>query len=115
MIRTLRKNLDVFYQFFKFRFLVHSVKKVRLSSEDPVTINDPVKSLLHPDKNPSAPQALSKDMPLVTQTKRILLNNEMLEVYRCCDLAGVHRREQGLRTCRRCDPLLRSVHELIDL
>ena len=81
-------------------------------------MNDHVKSLLHllhPDKNPFAPQALSKDMPLVTQTKRILLNNELLEVYRCCDLAGVHRHEQGLRTCRRCDPLLRSVHELKDL
>ena len=87
-------------------------------SSSPETIQENIKSLLqqlHPDKNPSIPSSLSKYVPLVTLAKTVLLNSNLLPIYRCCDMFGVTRQQNGLRTSRKSDPFLRKLDDLTDL
>ena len=70
---------------------------------------------LHPDKKKAATTTASKYIPFVKEAKRIFLDPTLKEVYACCGLPGIQRNEIGLRTCRRCDPFLRNLHEFMDL
>ena len=71
--------------------------------------------LLHPDKNPSAPPTASQFVPIVSYIKTILLDPALLPVYKCCDFFGVVRRHRGYRSCKKCDPFLQSLDDLMDL
>ena len=87
-------------------------------SSSPEIIQENIKCLLqqlHPDKNPSVPSSVSQYVPLVTMAKTILLNKNLLPTYRCCGMFGVTRQQNGLRTCRKCDPFLRKLDNLMDL
>ena len=87
-------------------------------SSTPEIISENVKCLLqilHPDKNPQAPPTASQYIPLVSFAKTILLDKSLSPIYRCCGLDGVARRQHKLRTCRRCDPFLQTLNDLMDL
>ena len=71
--------------------------------------------LLHPHKNPSAPPTASQFVPIVSYIKLIFLDPALLPVYKCCDFFGVVRREGGHRSCKKCDPFLQSLDDLMDL
>ena len=56
-------------------------------SSSPEINQENIKCLLqqwHPDKNPSVPSSLSKYVLLVTLAKTVLLNLNLLPIYRCC-------------------------------
>ena len=63
-------------------------------------------NFIHPDKNPDAPAHISKYCPLIAFVKGILVNDVNLQVYKCCDMGGITRCQEGLCACRRCDPFL---------
>ena len=87
-------------------------------SSFPEIIQENIKCLLqqlHPDKNPSVPSSVSKYVPLVTVAKSVLLNTNLLPIYRCCGMFGVNRQQNGLRTCRKCYPFLEKLVDLLDL
>ena len=71
--------------------------------------------LLHPDKNPSAPPTASHFVPIVSYIKTIFLDPALLPVYKCCDFFGVVRRQKGYISCKKCDPFLQSLDDLMDL
>ena len=71
--------------------------------------------LLHPDKKPSVPRLASQFLPIVSYTKTILLDPALLPVYKCCDFFGFARRQRGYRLCKKCDPFLQSLEDLMDL
>ena len=86
-------------------------------SSTPELISENVKCLLqilHPDKNPQAPPTASQYIPLISFAKTILLDKSLSPVYRCCGLDGIARRQHKLRTCRRCDPFLQTLNDLMD-
>ena len=68
---------------------------------------------LHPDKNKVVSAAASKYTPLIKEAKRILSDSNLKPIYLCCGMPGVRRSDMGLRTCRHCDPLLRSLDNLM--
>ena len=73
------------------------------------TVKENIKTILniiHPDKNPAAPAHVSKYCPLLAFVKSTLVNEVNLQVYRCCDMDGITRRQEGLCSCRKCDPFL---------
>ena len=70
---------------------------------------------LHPDKNKAVSAAASKYIPLIKEAKRILSDSTLKPIYLCCGMPGVRRSDMGLRTCRHCDPFLRTLDDLMDL
>ena len=87
-------------------------------SSTPELISENVKCLLqilHPDKNPQAPPTVTQYIPLISFAKTILLDKSFSPVYRCCGLDGIVRRQHKLCTCRRCDPFLQTLNDLMDL
>ena len=87
-------------------------------SSSPEIIQENIKCLLqqlHPDKSPSVPSSVSKYVPLVTLAKIVLLNTNLLPIYRCCGMFGVNRQQNGLQTCRKCYPFLQKLDDLMDL
>ena len=87
-------------------------------SSTPELISENNKCLLqtlHPDKSPQVPPTASQYIPLVSFAKTILLDKSLSPVYRCCGLDGIARRQHKLRTCRRYDPFLQTLDDLIDL
>ena len=86
--------------------------------QTPELISENVKCLLqivHPDKTPQVPPTFSQYIPLVSFAKTILLDKSLSSVYRCCGLDGIARRQHKHRTCRRCDPFLQTLNDLMDL
>ena len=47
--------------------------------------------LIHPDKNPSAPNSTARLVPFVQEAKTILLNWHLRQVYNCCGVVSVRR------------------------
>ena len=70
---------------------------------------------LHPDKNKAVSAAASKYKPLIKEAKRILSDSTLKPIYLCCGMPCVRRSDMGLRTCRHCDPFLRTRDDLMDL
>ena len=70
--------------------------------------------LLHPDNNPPVPPLASQFFPIISFLKTILLDPALLPVYKCCDVFGVVRRQRGYRSCKKCDPFLQSLDDLMD-
>ena len=70
---------------------------------------------LHPDKNKAVSAAASKYIPLIKEAKRILSDSNLKPIYLCCGMSGFRRSDMGLRTCRHCDPFLRTLDDFMDL
>ena len=70
---------------------------------------------LHPCKTPSVPPLASQSVPIVSYLKTSLLDPALLPVYKCCDFFGVVRRQRGYTSCRKCDPFLQSLDNLMNL
>ena len=87
-------------------------------SSSPEIIQENIKCILqqlHPDKKPCVPSSVSQYVPLVTLPKKILLNKNLLPTYGRCGRFGVTRQQNGLRICRKCDPFLQKLDDLMDL
>ena len=67
---------------------------------------------LHPDKNKAVSAAASKYKPLIKEAKRILSDSTLKPIHL---FPGVRRSDMGFRTCRHCDPFLRTSDDLMDL
>ena len=87
-------------------------------SSNPEVIQENIRcllQLLHPDKNPSVPPLASQFVPIISYLKTILLDPALLPVKNCCDFLGVVRHQRGYRSCKKCDPFLQSLDDLMDL
>ena len=71
--------------------------------------------LLHPDKNPTDSPTANQFVPIVPYISTIILDPALLPVYNCCDFFDVFRRQRGYRSCKKCDPFLQSLEDLLDL
>ena len=71
--------------------------------------------LLDPDKTPSVPPLVSQFVPIISYLKTILLDPALLPAKNCCDFLGVVRHQRGYRSCKKCDPFLQSLDNLMVL
>ena len=70
--------------------------------------------LLHPDKNPSVPPLASQFVPIISCLETILLAPALLPVNKYCDFIGVVPRQKSYRSCKKCDPFLQSLDDLLE-
>ena len=67
--------------------------------------------LIHPDKNPDAPNYVKPLVSVVSEAKNILQTPHLRKVYNCCGIDGVRRTQRNLRTCIDCDTFLSRMHD----